>query len=115
MPPGLWLPAEGSESMLIAFCVFFGIFSGSNLSLFPVCIGQFCDSKDYGRYYTTAAMAASFGTLSSVPVGGALLGIGGRAGWVAVIMFSGGSYVVSLLCYMWARVSVTGWKLWVKF
>lgn len=101
--------------MLIAFCVMFGIFSGSNLSLFPVCIGQFCDSKDYGRYFTTAAMAASFGTLSSVPIAGALLGIGGRSGWVALILFSGLSYALSLGCYITARVSVTGWKLWVKF
>ncbi|SPO07744.1 related to monocarboxylate transporter 2 [Cephalotrichum gorgonifer] len=112
---GLWLPARDSEAVLVAFCVIFGFASGSNLGLFPVCIGQFCESKDYGRYFTTAAMVASFGTLSSVPIAGALLGIGGRDGWVALMLFSGLSYALALVCYAAARISETGWKLRVKF
>ncbi|KAL2108141.1 hypothetical protein VUR80DRAFT_4185 [Thermomyces stellatus] len=112
---GLWLPAGNSKAMLVVFCILFGFASGSNLGLFPVCIGQFCDAKDYGRYFTTATLIASFGTLSSVPIGGALLGLGGKTGWVAVILFSGLSYAAALIFYISARVTATGWKLWVKF
>ncbi|CAH0058908.1 unnamed protein product [Clonostachys solani] len=112
---GFWLPAGDSKPLLVAFCVVFGFASGSNLGLIPVCIGQFCDSRDYGRYVTTANMIASFGTLTSVPIGGALLGFEGRAGWVGLILFSAAAYVVALACYVTARVSATGWKLRKKF
>ena len=112
---GLWLPAHDSKGLLIAFCVVFGFASGSNLGLYPVCIGQFCNSKDYGRYFTAATLVGSFGTLSSVPIGGALLDMGGRDGWVGLILFSGLSYVVSVTCYIGARIHATGWKLFAKF
>uniref|UniRef100_A0A0B7KPJ7 Major facilitator superfamily (MFS) profile domain-containing protein n=1 Tax=Bionectria ochroleuca TaxID=29856 RepID=A0A0B7KPJ7_BIOOC len=98
----------------IALCVI-TILGGSNLGLIPVCIGQFCDSRDYGRYVTTANMIASFGTLTSVPIGGALLGFGGKAGWIGLILFSAAAYVVALACYVTARVSATGWKLRKRF
>lgn len=112
---GLWLPSAESRPMLIAFCVSFGFASGSNLGLVPVCLGQFCSPRDFGRYYTTAQMVASFGTLSSVPVGGALLGLGGDTGWLALIVFSGLTYVVALVCYTMARVFAVGWQPWKKF
>ncbi|KAM7207944.1 Major facilitator superfamily domain containing protein [Naviculisporaceae sp. PSN 640] len=85
----LWLPAGDSRQMLIAYAVVFGFASGSNLGLTPVCLGQLFDHRNFGRYFSTAMMIASFGTLSSVPLGGALLDIGsGETGWRAVIIFS---------------------------
>ncbi|CRK38700.1 hypothetical protein BN1708_007867 [Verticillium longisporum] len=110
---GLWLPAGDSEPMLIAFAVLFGFASGSNLGLIPVCLGQLCDPRDYGRFLSTAMMVASFGTLSSLPIAGAILEAGGRAdaGWRAVIAFGGLSYVIALGCYMAARVMAVGWSL----
>jgi len=107
----LWLPAGHSGSMLIAYSVLFGFASGSNLGLIPVCLGQLCDSRHYGRFFSTAMMVASFGTLSSVPIGGALLDAGdGETGWMAVILFSGMSYVGALVCYTVARVLAVGWN-----
>lgn len=108
---GLWLPAGDSQSMIIAFAVVFGFASGSNLGLVPVCLGQLCDSRDYARYLSTANFLASFGTLSSVPLGGALLGDGSDEGWMAIILFSGVSYAVALLCYGSARVLAVGWDV----
>lgn len=105
---GLWLPAGDSQAMVIAFAVLFGFASGSNLGLVPVCLGQLCDSRDYARYITTANFLASFGTLSSTPLGGALLGISGDKGWMALILFSGLSYALALVCYLSARVLAVG-------
>lgn len=113
---GIWLPCAGSQPVLIAFCVLFGVASGSNLSLIPVCLGQFCESQHFGRYFATATMFASFGTLSSVPIAGALLDIGEkRMGWMALILFSGCSYILALFCYIAARVMTVGWKPQTKF
>ncbi|KAK3936862.1 major facilitator superfamily domain-containing protein [Diplogelasinospora grovesii] len=89
-PLAMWLPADGSRGLLTAYAVLFGFASGSNLGLVPVCLGQLCDAREYGRFYTTAMMVASFGTLASVPIGGALLDIQPHAwGWRALILFSG--------------------------
>ncbi|KAH7129260.1 major facilitator superfamily domain-containing protein [Dactylonectria macrodidyma] len=112
----IWLPAHGSRPVVIAFCITFGAASGSNLSLIPVCLGQFCESRDYGRYFATSTMAASFGTLTSVPIAGTLLGIGDQStGWMALILFSGCSYIVALVCYCLARGMTVGWLPQTKF
>jgi len=113
----LWLPAGHSEDTLVAFAVLFGFASGSNLGLIPVCLGQLCDSRQYGRFFSTAMMVASFGTLSSVPIGGALLGVGGEeeVGWMSVILFSGVAYAIALVCYTTARVLAVGWDPRTKF
>jgi MFS family permease len=107
----LWLPAGMSQSVLIAYSVLFGFASGSNLGLVPVCLGQLCDHRRYGRLYSTAMMVASFGTLSSVPIGGALLdSSSGEEGWRNLIIFAGVSYIVALICYTVARVLAVGWS-----
>jgi MFS family permease len=107
----LWLPAGTSKALLIVYSVLFGIASGSNLGLVPVCLGQLCDHRRYGRLYSTAMMVASFGTLSSVPIGGALLdSASGEDGWRNLIIFSGIAYFVALVCYGTARVLAVGWN-----
>ena len=113
---GLWLPAGSSRPLLLVFCILFGFASGSNIGLVPVCLGQFCTPHNYGRYYSTAQMLASFGTLTSVPIGGAILGNGDTdAGWLGLILFSGMSYVIALVCYSCARGFSVGWQPKVKF
>jgi MFS family permease len=108
---GMWLPAGDSRGVLIAFAVLFGFASGSNLCLSSICIGQLCDAGDYGRYVSTAMIIASFGTLTSLPIGGALLNLGGgETGWAAMIVFSGTSYVLAMVCYATARVRAVGWN-----
>ncbi|KAL2163370.1 hypothetical protein VTH06DRAFT_5427 [Thermothelomyces fergusii] len=106
----LWLPAGGSQSMLIAFAVLFGFASGSNLGLMPVCLGQLCDPRRYGRLFSTAMMVASFGTLSSVPIGGAILDAGSHeSGWRNLMIFAGVAYFMCLSCYTIARILSVGW------
>ncbi|KAI1394198.1 MFS general substrate transporter [Hypoxylon trugodes] len=106
-----WLPAGNSHSMLLAFAITFGFASGSNLGLYPVCIGQLCDARDYGRFFSTAMMVGSFGTLSSLPIAGALLGVGKNEeqGWLALILFAALSYFIAMSCFLGARVLAVSW------
>lgn len=113
---GLWLPCRGDFSILVAFCILFGFASGSNLGLIPVCFSQFCHPQQFGGNLATACMVASFGTLSSVPIGGALLSLGqGDVGWIALVLFSGLSYAIALCCYVAARGLAAGWTPKTKF
>jgi len=113
---GLWLPAGSSQGMLIAYVVLFGFASGSNLGLIPVCLGQLCDSREFGRFLSTAMMIASLGTLTSLPIAGVLLETKpNEGGWTALILFSGLSYSIALLCYMASRILAVGWDPRVKF
>jgi MFS family permease len=113
---GFWLPAGNSNTMLIIFSLLLGFASGGNVSLIPVCIGQLCDSRNYGRFLSSANMVASFGLLTSIPIGGALLHVGDKeAGWRALILFSALSYTVSTGCYIGARVLAVGWKVRTKY
>lgn len=107
----LWLPARGSKALLIVFTIVLGFASGGNVSLLPVCVGQLCDSRDYGRFLSTSMLVASFGTLTGIPIGGALLRLQGERGWTAPILFSALSYVVALGFYICARVQSVGWNL----
>ena len=112
---GLWLPAAGSRPVVIAFVALFGAASGSNLVLIPVCLGQLCDSREFGRYYASGVMVASLGTLSGAPLAGALLDPGNDRAWQAVVLFCGLSYTVALICFVSARVLAVGWSPMAKF
>lgn len=57
----LWLPASGNVPMLVLYSCAFGFFSGSGISLTPVCVGRLCDTEHYGRYYATAYTVVSLG------------------------------------------------------
>lgn len=106
----LWLPAKGSKAVLVVFTLVLGFASGGNVSLLPVCVGQLCDSRDYGRYLSSSMLVASFGTLTGIPIGGALLRLPGETAWTALVLFSALSYVVALGFYICARVQVVGWR-----
>ncbi|KAK1527830.1 riboflavin transporter MCH5 [Colletotrichum paranaense] len=113
---GLWLPSGNSQPMLLAFVAIFGFASGSNLGLVPVCLGQLCDAREYGRYLSTAMMMASFGTLSSLPIAGAILEAKeGGQNWKGLILFSGVSYFLAFICYAAVRVFAVGWKISARF
>lgn len=106
----LWLPAADSMPMLIVCAVIFGFVSGSNLSLSPVCVGQFCKTENYGRYFATCWMFVAFGTLTGLPIAGQILASNGGEYW-GLITFAGMSYVGALLCLVVARVMKVGWKI----
>ncbi|KIW08845.1 uncharacterized protein PV09_00771 [Verruconis gallopava] len=118
--PASWLPVENGvahpavKPLIIVYAVIFGFASGSNISLTPVCVGQLCDTEEYGRYYATCYTVVSFGTLTGIPIAGALIqACGGK--YYGVALFTGASYIVSFICMFTARVLKAGWKLKVMY
>ena len=118
-----WLPANGSVGLIVTFAAIFGFASGSGISLTPICVGQLCDTREYGRFYATSFMVASFGGLTGIPIAGALLktgdqgkelGVGGGR-WVGLVLFTGGCYVASFFMYAAVRVIKVGWGWKARF
>jgi len=69
----LWLPSVymhdgnvgGTKALMIVFALMYGFGSGSGISLTPVCVGQICETKEYGRRYGTCYFFVSFGFVPS--------------------------------------------------
>ncbi|KAK7221625.1 hypothetical protein V2G26_009628 [Clonostachys chloroleuca] len=105
----LWLPAGDSLAMMAAYSAIFGFASGGNISLTPVCVGQLCDTKDYGRYYATSYTIVSFGTLTGIPIAGEILHRCNGDFW-GLITFTSCSYAMGLICAWCVKVLHCGWK-----
>jgi len=120
-----WLPASilpatngvahpAVKPLVIVYALIFGFASGSNISLTPVCVGQLCATEEYGRYYATCYTLVSFGTLTGIPIAGALISACGGS-YFGVVLFTGGSYIVSFSSFFAARVVKVGWKAKAMF
>ncbi|QKX63866.1 uncharacterized protein TRUGW13939_11037 [Talaromyces rugulosus] len=108
------VPTLQNDALLIVFILVFGFFSGSNVSLTPICLGQLCETHDYGRYYASCYTVVAFGVLASIPIAGSLLDAveaTGRERYWGIALFAGLSYVGAFLCFVWVRVRVKGWNL----
>lgn len=121
----LWLPASlltastpsaaaAIKGLSIVYAAIFGFASGSNISLTPVCVGQLCDTSQYGRYYATCYTIVSFSTLTGIPIAGSLIQAAGGKYW-GVVVWTVLCYVLSSACFVWSRALQVGWKLGVKF
>lgn len=111
----LWLPAgTANEVAITSFAVLFGFYSGAAISLTPVCVGQMCSAKDYGKRNGTAFSLASVGALIGVPIAGAILQAD-KGSYRGLIVFAGGFYAAAMVMFMVARIMSTGWKLRVIF
>jgi MFS family permease len=119
LPASLLTPTTSSEAMAIkalsiVYAVIFGFASGSNISLTPVCVGQLCDTSQYGRYYATCYTIVSFSTLTGIPIAGSLVQATGGSYWAAIV-WTALCYVLASGCFIWSRALQVGWKLGVKF
>ncbi len=111
----LWLtcsPASGPGGIaqLCIFAVLFGMASGSNISLTPVCVGQLCETEVFGRWYASLYTIVSFGCLTGIPIAGQILKVNGGS-YEGLILFTGGCYALGVGFFVWARVSSVGWGL----
>ena len=109
-----WLPAQGNLGAIIVFAIAFGFSSGSNISLTPVCVGQLCDTENYGRWFATCYTIVSFACLTGIPIAGQILTIDGGNYW-GLIAFTGASYAAAWCCAISARVLQAGWKIFAIY
>lgn len=120
----LWLPASFLavvpanfaiiKALVLTYAALFGMTSGSNISLTPVCVGQLCDTQSYGRYYATCYTIVSFGTLTGIPIAGALLDTcGGR--FYGLVLFTGACYILGTAAFTFSRGRKVGLSPKVKF
>jgi MFS family permease len=120
---GLWFPdaltdSPPSSALMIVFVMVFGFAAGANTTLIPICVGQLCETQQYGRYYASTYAIASFGCLTGIPIAGNLIratGEGGRRGYLGVILFAGLSYVAAFACFLWVRINIKGWNWRMKW
>lgn len=112
------IPDLDNYALLLVFVLLFGFVSGSNVSLTPICLGQLCETQEYGRYYASCFTVVAFGVLVSIPIAGSLLDAveaTGKKGYWGVALFAGLSYVASFLCFVWVRIKVKGWNWRTKW
>jgi MFS family permease len=116
--PDILIADLPNDGLLIVFVLLFGFVSGSNVSLLPVCLGQLCETQEYGRYYATCYTVVSFGVLISTPIAGGLLDAveaPGKLKFWGVAVFTGLCYVAALLCFIWVRWRMKGWNWRTKW
>lgn len=107
----IWLPFGHSTGALITFAALHGFCNGAVLSLAPVCCGQICKAKDYGKRYGTMFFCTSFGVLLGVPLSGAL--IKGQ-NYNNLIIFTGCLYIGTTLFLVMSRYTMVGFRLKAK-
>ncbi|KAM3562584.1 hypothetical protein ARSEF4850_002720 [Beauveria asiatica] len=91
----IWLPARVSVATIVLFSVVFGFASGSNVSLVPVGVGEYCTTDNYG---TTVYTVVSFGALTGVPIAGQILQSSGGS-YTGLVIFVGAAYVAGMACF----------------
>ena len=99
--------------LTVSYGVLMGIASGSNISLAPVCVSRLCDTRRYGEYYGMCYTVVAFGTLTGVPIAGAVIG-DNRAYWAGAL-FCGLCYLCALVAFLAIRVAKVGWRLRARY
>ncbi|KXJ94168.1 major facilitator superfamily domain-containing protein [Microdochium bolleyi] len=110
----VWLPFGHTMAGLSVFAFLFGFATGNNISVTPVCIGRLCRTQEYGRYYATAYVVAAVGCLIGIPIGGSIVAASGGEYW-GVILTTGLSQAVALVCCYCAKGLKVGWNPLTKF
>ena len=115
----LWLPPTAldvtSEAALTVFAVLFGFWSGAAISLTPVCVAQVSEVGEVGRRVGTTFSIASFGALVGVPIGGAIVDATPGGGYLWLVVFSGGCYVLAAGAFGVARWVAGPKRVWAAF
>lgn len=104
----LWLAGSASHAAIIAYTALFGFWSGAAISLTPVCIAQVCRVQDIGKRTGTTFTISSLGTLTGIPIAGAILGSAG-GDYDMLIVFAGVLYVAAAAAFVLARGLTGGW------
>ncbi|RDW84097.1 uncharacterized protein DSM5745_04423 [Aspergillus mulundensis] len=110
----LWYCAGTNQGAIIAYAVLYGFWSGAAISLTPVCISQVCKMEDYGKRNGTTFTLVSVGTLTGIPMAGAIQE-SQDGGFKGLIIFGGVLYLAAAAVFALARGVVGGWGVRVRF
>lgn len=110
----LWLAAGDNLAAIICYAVLFGFWSGASISLTPVCISQVCAAEDYGKRNGTTFTIVSIGTLTGIPIAGAIQRQNNGEYW-GLIVFGGVLYLAAAAAFVVARGICSGWSIRTKF
>ncbi|KAL3472181.1 major facilitator superfamily domain-containing protein [Aspergillus californicus] len=114
----LWLKSGTNHGAIISYAALFGFWSGSAISLSPVCVAQISKTEDFGKRYGTAYTLVALAVLVAVPVAGQILegqSSGNDQVYWGMIVFCGVVYVSSAVFFVLARGVSTEWKLKRRF
>ncbi|PLB39762.1 MCT family MFS transporter [Aspergillus candidus] len=92
---------------LYLFSALYGLFSGSFISLAPVCIRQVSHAKEIGMRFGTCYCLVSFATLICIPIGGEVLE---KVGSRIVVVWLGCVLLLSTLLFLTARWACLDYK-----
>lgn len=110
----LWLKSGTSAPAIVSFAAFFGFWSGTAISLSPVCVAQISKTEEYGKRYGTTYSLVSFGSLVAIPVAGEILKAQNdskpETDYSGLIVFAGVAYGGSMLFFIISRGVSSGWN-----
>ncbi|KAJ5200080.1 monocarboxylate permease [Penicillium cf. griseofulvum] len=110
----LWLKAGSNTAAIHSYTALFGFWSGSAISLSPVCVAQISHTEDFGKRYGTAYIFVGLGVLVSLPIAGQILNVqitNGVEKYWGLILFCGLAYIVSVGLFVCARGLGTRWAV----
>ncbi|RYP25696.1 hypothetical protein DL768_011391 [Monosporascus sp. mg162] len=111
----LSLLAIGNVQGILAFCVLYGFFTGTFVSLpAPTVASLSPNVASLGARMSMAFMAAGIGSLIGSPIAGAILSTDGGNNWNGLQAWSGALLVLSTLSMVAARTAKVGFKLDAK-
>lgn len=113
----LWLPFGHISAVLVLFAAAHGFCNGAIVSLGPVCCGQICKTKEYGRRYGTMYLVASFTVLIGVPLSSTLITTNAddyQKNYQNLIIFNGSVYIGSAIALVVSRYYAVGFR-WCKW
>lgn len=111
----LALLAINATSGILAFCVLYGFFTGTFVSLPGPTVASMSPNLAFlGARMSMAFMSAGAGLLIGTPVAGAILTTGNGHNWTMLQVWSGILLLISTACMLGARVSKVGHGFWMK-
>lgn len=100
---------------ILAFCVLYGFFTGTFVSLpAPTVASLSKDVATLGARLSMAFIAAGVGSLVGSPIAGAILATKGGNNWTVLQVWSGGLLVLSALSMLGARIAKVGVRVNAK-
>lgn len=111
----LWLPSQSNQPAILAYTGLFGFWSGSAISLSPVCVAQISRTEEFGTRYGTAYFLVSLGTLVAIPIAGEVLKaqspMVGPDNYSGLIILCGLVYSFACLFFILSKGVSVGWGL----